>query len=117
MMITTRRLFAAFLVLSLLAGCGGYPALRQSNRANLAKLEIGMTKQQVMTVMGQEGFGSITNPYRVETFSLDADIYEALFYYTDSIGEIRGSDTGMTPIVLKNGKFIGAGKEFLFKIR
>lgn len=116
-MFTSRRFITAFLILVLLAGCGGYPALRQSNRANLAKLDIGMTKQQVMTVMGQEGFGSITNPYRVETFALGNDIYEALFYYTDQIGEIRAADTGMTPIILKNGKFIGAGKEFLFKLR
>jgi len=45
------------------------------------------------------------------------DQYEVLYYYTDFIVEGQPMDTGMTPVILKNGKYIGSGKEFLFKIR
>lgn len=110
------RIFFALILAATITGCG-YPALRDSNRTKLATLEPGMSREQVVSIMGTDGFGEIRNPYKRETFSIGEDRYEVLNYYTDFIQAYQPMETGMTPVILKNGKYIGAGKEFLFKIR
>lgn len=111
-----RFLLIAILMVTI-AGCGGFPALRDANRTKLSTLEPDMPRAQVLSIMGTDGFMEIKNPYKRESFAIGQDKYEVLYYYTDSIREYQPIDTGMTPVVLKNGKFIGAGKEFLFKVR
>lgn len=111
-----RFLLIAILMVTI-AGCGGFPALRDANRTKLSTLEPDMPRAQVLSIMGPDGFMEIKNPYKRESFAIGQDKYEVLYYYTDFIQEYQPIDTGMTPVVLKNGKFIGAGKEFLFKVR
>lgn len=101
----------------LISGCAGYPQLRDANRTKLSTLDLGMSRDQVVSVMGTDGFMAIKNPYKRESFAIGQDQYEVLYYYTDFIVEGQPMDTGMTPLILKNGKYIGSGKEFLFKIR
>jgi len=110
------RIFFALILAASIASCG-YPALRDSNRTKLAMLEPGMSREQVVSIMGTDGFGEIRNPYKRETFSIGEDRYEVLNCYADFIQAYQPMETGMPPVILKNGKYIGSGKEFLFKIR
>lgn len=110
------RVLFALTFAATITSCG-YPALRDSNRTKMGTLEPGMSREQVVSIMGTDGFGEIGNPYKRETFSIGEDTYEVLNYYTDFIQNYQPMETGMTPVILKNGKYIGAGKEFLFKIR
>jgi hypothetical protein len=113
-----RRLLLAVPVVLALAGCAlGYPGLRESNTKALASLELGMPKAQVIAAMGTTGFGDFDNPADREKFVLGSDAYEVLYYYTTLVPDGQPLDTGFTPVVLKNGVFVGSGKEFLAKIR
>lgn len=90
----------------LLYGCAStMPWDIDRNRNNLMKLEIGMSKQQVIGVMGQ--------PYNREAYTTpDGSVLEFLIYltkYTDS-GSIPDSDT--TPICFLNDKVTGWGRNF-----
>jgi len=103
------------------AGAG---KVRNKNRENLNRLSVGMTKEEVLKVMGTKtlrgggiyGTGKISNPYRTETL-LSGDgktTLEVLFYYTDkkkADGAI--TDDELTPLVLKEGKLIGWGWSFI----
>ena len=106
-----------FLELLLLSGCSSYSSLRNSNRANLNLIEVGMPKERVASIMGSEtgsGMdGTITNPYRRETLlGLDGRSYDVLFYYTDRIGE-KSVETGLTPVVFLDGKVSGIGWTYM----
>jgi hypothetical protein len=100
-----------------LTGCVGFPELRNSNREKLSQIQIGMSKTQVETIMGQNGFMDIKQPYRREVFESNGNAFEVLYYYTDFIQDFQPIDTGMTPVIFRNGRFIGTGKDFLFKVR
>ncbi len=77
----------------------------EKNRNNLMKIEVGMSKKEVIDVMGM--------PYDREVYSApDGVVLEFLIYltkYTDS-GSIPDRDT--TPIGLVNGKVTGWGRNF-----
>ena len=90
----------------LLYGCAStMPWDIDRNRNNLMKLEVGMSKQQVVGVMGQ--------PYNREAYTTpDGSVLEFLIYltkYTDS-GSIP--DSGTTPICFLNDKVTGWGRNF-----
>jgi hypothetical protein len=74
-------------------------------RANLNRLEVGMTKDQVLAIMGK--------PYSREVFPDEAGRpVEILIYvtqYTES-GAIPDSDK--TPVCLRDGKVVGWGRNF-----
>jgi hypothetical protein len=93
------------------------------NRENLNKLSVGMTKAEVLSIMGSETKklleGTIVNsPYRAETIKDNAgNSLEIMFFYTDekeSLGVI--SDDELTPVILKDGKVDGWGRTFLSEI-
>ena len=69
------------------------------------KLEVGMSKQEVINILG--------NPYNRDAYTTpDGSVLEFLIYltkYTDS-GSIPDSDT--TPICFLNGKVTGWGRNF-----
>lgn len=111
------KIIISALLIAVLTGCAGYPGLRNGNREKLNQLQLGMSKAQVEAVMGNEGFGDIRQPYKREVFESNGAAYEVLYYYTDVIGDYRSMDTGMTPVIFRQGKFIGSGKDFLFKVR
>jgi len=120
------------LTLLLLVACG--PTMgelmeqaRMENRQKLVRLSIGMTKAEVLDVMGTKTMvlkstadletevSRINNPYRVESAKDTlSQTYEILFYYTDmkkTDGVI--TDDELTPLVIKDEKLIGWGWTFL----
>lgn len=98
--------------------------LRDGNKQNLAKLAPGMTRMQVESVMGHARaggklpevlFGRVQyleakNPMREEK---NGDQL-VLYYYTDvkSLDD-RITDDELTPVVLRDGKVVGVGAQFL----
>jgi hypothetical protein len=82
-----------------------YPWGIQKTRGNLNNLEVGMTKDQVIAVMGR--------PHTREVFPDETGhSVEVLIYiteYTDA-GSIPDSDK--TPICLRDGKVTGWGRNF-----
>lgn len=104
-----------------LAGCANpYAGMRDGNRVALNKIELGMSKANVLNVMGERSAdgmdGKYENPYKRETIKgIDSTTYEILYYYTQQIGD-RPIETGLTPIVLSNGRVTGIGWGYLDSI-
>lgn len=115
-----RRVLVACLVLASLTGCYTSEYVRGLNRGQLNQLTLGMTKSEVLSVMGTKTITTdtgdvITNPYRSEVLRGKEDkVFEVLFYYTD-IKSADGAitDDELTPIVLEAGKVVGWGWMFL----
>ena len=98
--------------------------LRDGNRQNLAKVAPGMTRMEVESVMGHARaggklpevlFGRVQyleakNPMREEKNGDEL----VLYYYTDvkSLDD-RITDDELTPVVLRDGKVVGVGAQFL----
>ena len=124
------RGLVVFLLAMSLVGCGAsLDKFRTTNRQNLNRLSLGMSKNEVHQVMGNEpikanieaagvviyGIQRINNPYRSETLKgKDGKNYAVLFYYTDVKNKDNAiTDDELTPIVLLDGKLVGWGWSFL----
>jgi hypothetical protein len=98
--------------------------LRDGNKQNLAKVAPGMTRMEVESVMGHARaggklpellFGRVQyleakNPMREEKNGDDL----VLYYYTDVKNlDDRITDDELTPVVLRDGKVIGVGAQFV----
>lgn len=109
-----KNILLIFISLTLLAGCSGLSQVRADNREKLNGLSAGMSKQEVLNIMGTEttqAQGSvITNPYRTEMHRSSEHVFEILFYYTD-IQKKDGAitDNELTPLVVIDGKLDGWG--------
>ena len=111
---------ATVILLGILAfGCGAslHELVRTENRMLLSKLMVGMTKDEIIELMGQGTYRDrghrpeiVTDPYRVESYPVDQSSFEIIFYYTD-IKNPDGAitDDELTPLVLKDGKLAGWG--------
>lgn len=117
-----KKLLALFVTIAILSSCVTMESIRTTNRENLNKLSLGMTKQQALNYMGTttlkttDGSGDIvTNPWRTEILKgKDNESYEILFYYTDTkAADGAITDDELTPIILKENKVIGWGWSFL----
>lgn len=114
------------------AGCGEEEkavSIRAENRANLAKVHVGMTRDALIELMGDKtaspNWGkneiTITNPYRAEVKEVNDHTYEVLWYYTHQdqydwpFKRFKVLDRELTPIVMEEAKVIGWGNEFLQK--
>lgn len=88
------------------------------NKQNIAKLSIGMTKENVLNILGSDsidiGSQIISNPYKIETIKGK----EVIYYYTD-IKNRDGviSDDELTPLIFENNKLVGIGHNFLENIK
>jgi hypothetical protein len=97
--------------------------LASANQSRLAKLSVGMSKGDVIALMGSSiaktGDGIVNNPWTVEAYAgRDGAQYEALYYVTrknQPFTPVRKSLT--TGIVLKDGKVIGWGENALRQYR
>ena len=110
------KLILSALFLQMLVGCGavGYSTLRSENRAKLMKLEVGMTKDQVIAVMGVKGYGEVSNPFKREVIpGPNGEIYDVLYYYTEFITYEKNWEEGVTPVVMKSDKVLVWGWKFL----
>lgn len=99
-----------------------YKTLLSRNLTNLNKLSIGMTKQQVMELMGtfqsKTSNSAVPNPYITEQMVISGKHHEVLWYLTKKyppFTPIKKSQA--TPVMLKDGKVIGWGDSFLSSIK
>jgi hypothetical protein len=97
-----------------LFGCVSLDTIRSQNRQNLMRLSPGLSKQEVLVVMGTKTImsedGEINNPYRTEMHRSQGRTFELLLYYTDkkrADGAI--TDDELTPLVIMDGKLDGWG--------
>lgn len=90
-----KKVFAVSLLCLLISGC-----LTAANRKNLNRLEIGMSKEQVVGIMG--------TPYMREAdTNREWWLYETTYYN----GPVK--EEFLTPVVFdKDGKLIGWGRNF-----
>jgi len=98
-----------------LVGCSSMDSIRTQNRQNMVGLSTGMSKQDVLAVMGTntirsaEG-GLINNPYRTHIYRSPRHEFELLLYYTDENGHDDViTDEALTPLVIMDGKLDGWG--------
>jgi len=104
---------------------GGYPRpqffeIRTINQANLERLKIGQSRNEVIAVMGAEGdiqtykgnekLRVVRNPYRGEKLLVDGVRYEVLYYYTNlNTPDDVITDDELTPVVLRADVLVGWG--------
>ena len=112
-------------VVAAAAGCASGTSFRAENRMKLVQLSPGMTKTEVLNVMGvgQQKVccpvRTVTNPHRTEAYSAGGSRFEVLYYHTDkktdssndpySSNASNVQDDELLPIVLKDGKLEGWG--------
>jgi hypothetical protein len=100
------------------SGCAtyqGYADFRNKNRANLMKVEVGMSKSRVLEIFGSDKYYAMTNPYKSDLISNKGETIEVIYYYTDYIDYDSGKslESGLTPIIFKDNKVIGWGRKML----
>jgi hypothetical protein len=95
--------------------------LASSNQTKLVHLSLGMTKNEVIALMGTETAstrdGIVSNPWTVEAYGADGVSYEILFYVTrpnPPFTPVRKNLT--TPVVLKDNRVLGWGDDALGRI-
>lgn len=118
MITQTLRAFmlALLLLLPTMSGCGLFTLTATSieasgNKANLQKLETGMSMPQVRGIMGEQN--------KSEAFSTAAGIKVLVwFYLTEGRAPFRSvDDHNYTPIVFENETLTGWGHVYFDKIR
>ena len=94
-------LLALAMALCGMAGCGITTGLQaQKNRNNMLKLSTGMSKDELLSVMGK--------PYQTENYG-QFDIWS---YRTDMMRNFETTEDDLTPIVFEDGNLIGWGSRF-----
>ena len=130
------RALGAVILALLIAGCASgnrqdtsveqhltLAEMAASNQSNLMKLSVGMSKEEVIALMGKQSAktndGVVNNPWTVETFVVkDSAQYEGFYYVTrknQPFTPVRKSLT--TAIVFKNGKVVGWGENAFDRLR
>ena len=111
---TLKKYLIFIFLTAFVSGCVGLSQIRADNRQKLNGLSVGLTKQEILNIMGTktvQAQGSvITNPYRTEMHQTNGLVFEVLFYYTD-IQKQDGAitDDELTPLIIKDGKLDGWG--------
>jgi len=99
--------------------------IRDENKKNLAFIDLGISKDFLLEIMGTENVYvkqgdkrvKIENPYLMETFQRgDRRILKVVFYYTE-LKEADGRITAneLTPFIFEQDFLIGWGWDFLNK--
>ena len=102
---------------------------RPLDLTNLRQVKIGMSRQEVVSLMGdhtvigyemekgkEDAYTPIIlrNPYRLETLKVQDKTFEAAFYYTQvKQADDIITDEELTPLVFQAGRLIGQGWPFL----
>lgn len=101
---TAITMLAAVCAALLLAGCGWHEAAR--NLDNARALRAGMTKAQVLEIMGE--------PIRDELFA-KPDVW---FYYIEPVWlDFQTTEDECMPLVFQDGKLVGWGNEYYSRTR
>ena len=99
-------LAAGLCLLACAAGCSTPWSTISRNLENSRNLRVGMTKEQVLEIMGE--------PIRDEKFC-EPDVW---FYYIDMVwGDGLITEDECMPLVFKDGKLIGWGNDFRIDYR
>jgi len=82
----------------------------------ILKLASGMTKQEVISIMGTEtifgNYVSIGRPFRNSMYNKNGDVIEIFYYFTEIDNSNGVIDDGeLTPLVFINGKLDSWGWE------
>ena len=98
-----------------------YVDMLSSNRLNLQKLDLGMTRGEVDAIMGttpsQTRNGLVPNPYERDVLQRKNGSYEVLYYLTQKYPPFTAIKRSQAiPVVLRNGKVAGWGAEALGSI-
>lgn len=105
------RQWLAVTAVLVLSACIG--TFIKDNRENLSRLSYGMTKDEVHGVMGREGLRNYNNPYRTAMYmGKDGKPIEVFYHWTDYTVPKGIPDQDLTPVVLRDGKLVGWGREF-----
>lgn len=112
---------------------GHLDQLRTENRQKIVGLSVGMTKQKVIDIMGQncatDSYANhekvtVCNPYKSEILYSKDKTFEVLYYYVEKKQETKVDSWGwsqpvsinddeLTPLVFDNGILVGWGRNFL----
>ncbi|GLS82738.1 DUF3192 domain-containing protein [Paraferrimonas haliotis] len=109
----------AALLVATLAGCSVHVAsdknsnydsnwqkAQKENRKNLSALEIGMSKDQVQTIMGYSDLN--------EAFQKDGKLVQLWYYRTQHVkSDSRTTKDECTPLVIVDGQLVGWGEAAL----
>jgi len=99
-----------FLTIILLTGCAGSPVQRRgeahSNRSKLVDLKIGMTKNEVINLMGQP---SKTEAYEIQRKSLEFWLYLTEYEW---LGLDSRPKPEYTPLAFEGGVLKGWGRNY-----
>lgn len=110
--------FAALLLFS----CASLDDARVANRSKLVNLSHGMSRADVLRVMGtapmqvhdSDNMSTVNNPYRTEMYNAESVRIEIIYYYTDiKRADNAITDDELTPLVLKDGVLDGWGWSYL----
>lgn len=105
----TKVIFTLICV-AFISACAGSPVqTRQEaeiNRKAMFNLNIGMTKDNVLNIMGQ--------PRKSEVYSKNGKSIEFWLYMTEGVttDDRRLRDSNFTPIAFENGRVTGWGRNF-----
>ncbi|MFM8234334.1 MAG: DUF3192 domain-containing protein [Holophagaceae bacterium] len=121
------KLMKSFIGIGILAiscvGCTSSMSLDKfayQTRTNInSKLSYGMSKQQVISLMGAEiydaaagGEGVISKPFKTAMYTKNEVVIEIVYYYTEyKNSRNRVDDDELTPLVFINGKLDSWGWE------
>jgi len=88
------------------------------NQENISRLQLGMTRAQVIDLMknytSKVGSGPLSNPYRSNMFIRNQDSVEVMYYLTQPYRRFTPiRDSQATPVVLTNGVAVGWGQSAL----
>lgn len=106
-MILTKRVFTHLIIILFISGCTyAYEREMKNNNNNLLLLDVGVSKKQVMKIMGP--------PRLNEAYKSNNSVPTVIwFYYTNTrINDGIYSKKEMTPLVFEHGKLVGWGDEF-----
>lgn len=105
-----KRILFYLVFVAVIAGCAGSPLgtgwEAEANRDNMLKLNINMTKAEVISAMGK--------PYKTEMYEIDGKHVEFWLYLTEgkSINDSRLMDGNFTPLAFESGILEGWGRNY-----
>lgn len=94
---------------AVLAGCGMVrDAMIPDTRANLTKLELGMTREQVIALLGEPRSKEASDGVEYFMYRTEPPVQGRDVYGVASVG----NDREVTPVAFKDGRVIGWGRNF-----
>ena len=102
--------FAISIFIIAMLGCAGSPIRTgweaEKNRSNMLKLKIGMSREQVLTLMG--------DPYKTESYHVEGKSLEFWLYLTEgkNIYDRTLRDSNFTPLAFEDNTLTGWGRNY-----